>query len=172
MTALGVLVLVLVVWYSLDVDGTVESDTVSAKRQTPAEPVAKKTETPVKKEVIPFGGAVKSPAAKPEVKKETGPIGGPNVIVIQSIPPSRKDELNVLKDFFARKGIETEIIIDRNGYAILVTRQGFTENPESSGTEGYKLYQKIQQLGQVYPEETNDTKFGIKPFQDAYGYKR
>ncbi len=98
---------------------------------------------------------------------------GKNVIWIQSISPDRKDLLLPLKEFFASKGIPTEVIITpAKDYAALVTRQGFDKNPANSGTEGYKLFQKIKQLGLIYQEETSDTTWGVRPFQDIYGYKR
>ncbi len=98
---------------------------------------------------------------------------GVNVIWIQSIEMSRKDELNSLGDFFVNKGIQIEVIeIEGSDLAVLVTRDGFEDNPSSKGTEGNKLLERIKQLGTVYVEETKDTKFGLKPFQDALGYKR
>lgn len=96
---------------------------------------------------------------------------GDNVIWIQSIDYARQNELLVVRDFFASKGIPTEIIQIGN-LAVLVTKQGFENNPGSRSTEGYELLQRIKQLGSVYVQETEDTKFGVRPFQDAYGYKR
>ena len=108
-----------------------------------------------------------------EIKAPTASLPqGDNVIWIQSISAARKDELRPVAGFFEDKGILTEIIIDpASGLAVLVTKAGFEENPKKAGTEGYALLQRIKQLGPVYVEETQDTKFGIKPFQDAYGYK-
>ncbi len=103
------------------------------------------------------------------------PSRGDNVICIQSIAFDRKEELGTVTAFFRGKGIETEIIaIDSPSgrLAVLATRTGFEENPVKEGTDGYKLVQRIKQFGLVYVEETKDTKFGIKPFQDVYGYKR
>lgn len=98
---------------------------------------------------------------------------GDNVICIQSIPFDRKGELAPVAEFFKRKGIDTEIIVDRaSGNAVLATKAGFEQNPVKQGTDGYELFQRIKQLGPAYVEETADTKFGVKPFQDAYGYKR
>lgn len=97
---------------------------------------------------------------------------GSNVIVIQGITAGRKDELNVLKEYFDKKGIPTEVIMNRSGYAILVTKAGFDKSPQIPGTEGYKLLEKVRDLGESYVRETEDTKFGSKPFQDAYGYKK
>jgi hypothetical protein len=96
---------------------------------------------------------------------------GDNVIWITSIEVDRQKELVPPRDFFNSKGIPTEII-GVGDLAALVTKAGFEKNPAARGTEGYRLFQRIKQLGPVYVEETNDTKFGVKPFQDAYGYKR
>jgi len=120
-------------------------------------------------------GKNKTPQSQPETKVSTPvtpPSSGDNVVAIQGISASRRDELNVLIDYFVQNGIPTEIIIDRTGYALLVTKQGFQENPENAGTAGNELLQKIRKLGQQYSESTGDTKFGSKPFQDSYGYKR
>ena len=98
---------------------------------------------------------------------------GDNVILIQSIQIDRKSELVPLRDFFNRKGVSTEIIeIPADRLAALVTKAGFTNNPAAAGTDGYALLQRIKQLGPVYVGETEDTKFGVKPFQDAYGYNK
>lgn len=101
------------------------------------------------------------------------PSRGDNVIWIQSIAVNRKGELDSLEVFFRSKGIQTEIIeISESNLAVLVTQDGFEGNPGIEGTEGYKLLERIKQLGTVYVKETEDTKFGLKPFQDALGYKR
>ena len=111
--------------------------------------------------------------APPEKESLPLPSGGANVIWIQSIAMNRKGELNSLEVFFQSKGIQTEIIeIADSNYAVLVTQDGFESNPGTEGTEGYRLLERIKQLGAVYVEETGDTKFGLKPFQDALGYKR
>ncbi|MBC8378463.1 MAG: hypothetical protein H8E62_04740 [Planctomycetes bacterium] len=96
---------------------------------------------------------------------------GANVIVIQQILSSQKDKLSPVKAFFAGKGIETAII-ERSEYSLLVTRAGFDYNPSREGTQGYRLLLRVRQLGATYPDETGDTKFGIKPFQDAYPLKK
>jgi hypothetical protein len=96
---------------------------------------------------------------------------GDNVIWITSIEISRQNELVPLRNFFNLKGIPTEII-GVGDRAALVTQTGFERNPAARGTEGYELFLRIKQFGPVYVEETKDTKFGEKPFQDAYGYKR
>jgi hypothetical protein len=150
-----------------------------ALAENPVTP-APKTSLPVLKEQPgPVAAPVREkPVTLPPVQteKKTEPVPpatesrstGNNVIVIQGIQAGRKDELLPLKDFFAKKGIETEIMI-RNGYGLLVTKTGFAVNPESKGTPGFELMQRIKDLGLLYPQETGDTKFGLKPFQDSYG---
>lgn len=114
-----------------------------------------------------------SPRAESETPRLGGGSTGGNVIVIQSISWPRKEELRSIQTFFAEKGIQTEIIRDnKSDYALLVTTKGFKEKPENKGSDGYRLLQQIKQYGIRYPEETDDTKWGLKPFQDAYGLKR
>jgi hypothetical protein len=96
---------------------------------------------------------------------------GANVIVIQQIPPDQQDKLIPVKEYYDAKGIPT-VLIQRSGYALLVTRVGFDHNPNRAGTEGHRLIERIKQLGLAYPEATGDTKFGLRPFQDAYPLKR
>ncbi|MCE5186962.1 MAG: hypothetical protein LLF76_12630 [Planctomycetaceae bacterium] len=135
------------------------------KRQTPTSIAVQIQEPrPIKPEAPkePVRSQSKSLAAQAD------PGDGNNVIVIQGIQESRKDELLVLRDFFKKKEVPTDIIV-RNGYALLVTSQGFNVNPESEGTPGYELVRKIRTLGLAYAKETGDTKFGLKPFQDCYG---
>lgn len=111
----------------------------------------------------------------PEEGSLLGFSGGDNIICIQSIAYTRKDELGSLIEFFQRKGIATEVLaIDgpSGRLAVLVTRDGFEQNPVRQGADGYELAQRIKQLGPVYVEETKDTKFGVRPFQDIYGLKR
>jgi hypothetical protein len=109
----------------------------------------------------------------PEMKPLAPLSRGDNVIWIQSIAMSRKGELNSLEVFFRSKGIQTEIVeIADSNLAVLMTQDGFDGNPNVAGTEGYELLERIKQLGLFYVKETEDTKFGLRPFQDALGYKR
>ena len=139
---------------------------------TGSERQANSSETPVF-----FGGRTESSQPAQGETSVVPPVGklpqGDNVIWIQSIAGGRRDELKPVAAFFESKGIATEIIIDRaSGLAVLVTKAGFEENPGTRGTDGYEMLQRIKQLGLVFVEETQETKFGMKPFQDAYGYKR
>ena len=187
----AVLIVLLVVWLLSLIFGGDEP--VQPTAQQPAEPIrqtqptepvraAENTVPPVEeqkeeKKTGIFGFGKKEPK-----EEEAAPVQpaeptfessiGKNVIVIASIPGSRQNELSSLKEFFAVKGVPTEVIMNSSGYAMLVTRQGFDKNPASEGTDGYRLLQKIKQLGLVYPNETGDTKWGVRPFQEAWGYKR
>ncbi|MBL7214268.1 MAG: hypothetical protein ISS71_01180 [Phycisphaerae bacterium] len=119
-----------------------------------------------------FGG--KKASEESAVEKQPAqptPYQGPNVIVIQQIPPDQQDKLLPVQEYYNAKGIATEMI-QRSGYTLLVTKAGFDYDPKRQGTDGYRLLQRIRQLGLTYPEATGDTKFGLRPFQDAYGYKR
>lgn len=192
----GILVLVLILWLgSLIFRGSDTIDPAGARQQTgqsgqvelsgtneePREPsgAVEKTQEPEpekKPGIFSFGR--KDPEKAEETKepeKQAEPVYestiGKNVIVIQSIAESRKEIMEPLKDYFDSKGVPTEIIMN-NGDALLVTRQGFDKNPAGPGTEGYKLLQKVKQLGLLYPQETGDTKWGVRPFQEAWGLKR
>ena len=83
----------------------------------------------------------------------------------------QKPIMNYIVDFYCSK-LKLIIEIDGSNLAVLVTQDGFEGNPGIEGTEGYELLERIKRLGPVYVRETEDTKFGVKPFQDAYGYKR
>ncbi len=120
-----------------------------------------------------FGFGKKKTDDKPDVQEnsqETLPAGA-NVIVIQQIPSSQKEKLASVQEYFNARGVTT-VMMERSGYGLLVTKAGFDYNPNREGTEGYRLMQRIKQLGLAYPDETGDTKFGIKPFQDAYPLKK
>jgi len=125
------------------------------ERQSPQETAAARTETV-------------QPTQTPAVST---PSTGNNVIVIQGIATARENELLSVQEFFARHGIETEIIRGGNNYSRLVTKGRF-ENPNRPGTDGYEMRMKIRNVGKRYPAETGDTKFGTEPFQDAYGLLR
>ncbi|MEN8127063.1 MAG: hypothetical protein ABFR90_04565 [Planctomycetota bacterium] len=169
----GIALLIVVIWFvaalmNREPSELPESSTVPGFKTETAE--LKGRESVQKREALPEWTGQTDPeneVPSPAVSK------GANVIWIQSIDPERKDELVPIAEFFERKGVATEIIAHRDtGDAILVTKAGFEENPVKKGTDGYKLLQRIKQLGIVYAEETKDTKFGVKPFQDALGYKR
>jgi hypothetical protein len=171
---LGVAVVVLVVfWTGKALIGLIPARTPAdntlagqpAESTTPVEP------RPVVQQQTP---PVVNPAPTEPVRPAPTPVvtrTGDNVIVIQNIATPRENELLPVRDFFARNGISTEIIRGSNNYSRLVTRDRF-ENPNRPGTDGYEIRTRIKALGKRYPTETGDTKFGIEPFQDAYGMLR
>ena len=148
-------------------------------QKTPAADIVPEESEQAKKKfsLLGIGGrdASDSVGSASAEKESLLPSMGNNVICLQSIAFDRKEELGTLAEFFRGKGRETEIIaVDSPSgrLAVLATKAGFEENPVKEGTDGYKLVQRIKQLGPVYVEETKDTKFGVKPFQDVYGRKR
>lgn len=181
-----ILVLVLGIWlgaaYFEGKQQVAEQSAEDPKVAEPIEPVAKTAlpiiRTPVRRDEpqAPVRPAELPPVVtepKPQVapvSPEVNPPAGNNVIVIQGIEPERKDLLLPLKDFFLKKGIQTEVIVS-DSRGLLVTSEKFETNPESRATPGYELLQQIKAAGLLYPKETGDTKFGIKPFQDCYGLK-
>jgi hypothetical protein len=102
----------------------------------------------------------KSESAVSEPKKN-------NRIVIKSYPLS--SHLEPAKQYFADKGIETEIRKSGDAY-LLVTKEKY-DNPERPGTDGYAAKQKIIELGAQYKAPQGFDQFGTKPFHDAYGMK-
>jgi len=90
-----------------------------------------------------------------------------NRIVIKSYPLS--SHLEPAKQYFADKGIETEIRKSGDAY-LLVTKEKY-DNPERPGTDGYAAKQKIIELGAQYKAPQGFDQFGTKPFHDAYGMK-
>ena len=170
------IVLLLGVWISRILKGSDEIQPVEplVPQQTPAVVQSQSPEKTVpekQKDDSGFFGLRQKKAETPVQPKKPAVSTGANVIVIQQIASSQKDKLNPVKAFFSKKGVETEII-ERSEYSLLVTRAGFDYNPSREGTEGYRLLQRIRQLGAAYPDETGDTKFGSKPFQDAYPLKK
>ncbi|HDS84432.1 MAG TPA: hypothetical protein ENN97_04470 [Phycisphaerales bacterium] len=134
---------------------TTERQSAPVERQSPQETAAARTET----------------VQPPQTPAVSTPSTGNNVIVIQGITTARENELLSVQEFFARHGIETEIIRGGNNYSRLVTKGRF-ENPNRPGTDGYEMRMRIRNIGKRYPAETGDTKFGAEPFQDAYGLLR
>ena len=175
--AASIVILSLGIWL-ISLIGTGQSPNPESQGTSIANIVPEENEQAKKKFRLPgFGSGDSSDlvnSASSEKESLLSPQSrGDNVIWIQSIAVNRKGELDSLEVFFRSKGIQTEIIeISESNLAVLVTQDGFEGNPGIEGTEGYKLLERIKQLGTVYVKETEDTKFGLKPFQDALGYKR
>jgi hypothetical protein len=91
--------------------------------------------------------------------------GSNNRIVIQTWRV--KEQLEPVKEYFARCGIETEIISEGDWY-YLVTKEKY-DNPDKPGTNGHAVRQRIIELGAKYEPLQGSASFGPQPFHDAYG---
>ncbi len=176
-----VVIVLFVIWLVIRPDSQPEppvSDTiggtVSPQQSLQQAPVEEQKQTQKDQNSGFFGFGGKKNDQQTEPKPEpAGPSAEPgqNVIVIQQIHPQQQDKLLPVQKYYADHGIPTELI-QRSGYSLLVTRTGFDHNPNREGSEGYRLMERIRQLGLVYPDKTGDTKFGLRPFQDAYALKK
>jgi hypothetical protein len=122
------------------------------KEAAPAEPV---------KNIPP---AVQKPVVQKPLVVDTK---GNNRIVIQTWRV--KEQLEPVKEYFTKCGIETEIINEGDWY-YLVTKNKY-DNPDKAGTTGYAEKQKIIELGAKYEPPPGSASFGPQPFHDAYGKK-
>jgi hypothetical protein len=117
----------------------------------------------------------KAEPAREEPIKKTSPVvqkpaaadakGSNNRIVIQTW--RLKAQLEPVKEYFAKCGVETEIINEGDWY-YLVTKEKY-DNPDKPGTNGYAVKQKIIELGAKYVPPAGSAIFGPQPFHDAYG---
>jgi hypothetical protein len=92
---------------------------------------------------------------------------GNNVIVLAQYKASA--DLVPVKEFFEKNGIPTEIVLEGSTY-FLQTKNTY-DNPDKSGTEGYKIKQRIITLGKGYKAPAGYETFLPKLFSDAYGRK-
>ncbi len=124
-------------------------------RVSNAEKIAKKPTTrpaqpiPAKK-VVP---------AKPKVS-----TGNNHIVIIQH---SSSRDLGPVQKYFAKAGIETEIVKIGSSY-FLRTKNKY-QNPSKSGTDGYKAKAQIMKWGANYKTPEGYANFGKKPFQGVYG---
>ena len=90
---------------------------------------------------------------------------GNNVIVL--VEYHSPADLGPVQAHFEEHGITTEIRM-RNGRYFLQTVDRF-DNPNRSGTDGYKAKQKIIEIGKKYKAPTGYETFAKHLFSDAYG---
>jgi len=107
--------------------------------------------------------AAKAPEPEPEPVNPTGT----NVIVL--VQYDRLADLSPVQDHFARHGIET-VIVPEGGRYFLQTKNLF-DNPERPGTDGYKMKQRIIEVGKSYKAPPGNETFASRLFSDAYGKK-
>jgi len=102
---------------------------------------------------------------KPEIEKVIST--GDNAIVI--VAYTKKNDLLPVQEYFKANGIETVIVQDGSYYYVISKDRFDTVN--KAGTEGYRLKQKIKQVGANYKAPAGFERFASKPFQDVYGKK-
>jgi hypothetical protein len=146
-----------------------KTDPIPAKQETPAAPV-QVTEKPA----TDTGGTATVPAKQ-----------GDHVIVLAQ--HQQQKALEAAQKYFAQNGIATDVIdvatlragLNSRGVNtnVLGTRGGYMlvsdlcDNPENPGTEGYKLKQRIKEVGRGYKAPAGLESFAPKYFSDAYGMK-
>jgi hypothetical protein len=103
--------------------------------------------------------------AEPVIPKSTGN----NVIILQQF--GAREDLRPVQAHFEEYGIETEIVME-NGSYFLRTKNRY-DNPRTPGTDGYKVLQKIIEVGPKYKGKAppNYETFAPRFFTDAYGKK-
>jgi len=92
---------------------------------------------------------------------------GSNRIVIQTFP--RKDDLVPVQQYFASKGIATEIRKIRDRYYLVTTNR--YDNPGKPGSDGYAARARIIEIGAGYKAPEGLESFAPRLFSDAYGMK-
>jgi len=94
---------------------------------------------------------------------------GNNVIILTQY--GARADLIPVQEFFARRGVELDIVLE-NGRYFLQTKNTF-DNPNNTGTDGYKMKQIITKIGAAYKNEAPEgyEKFAPHYFSDAYGKK-
>jgi hypothetical protein len=138
----------------------------SAPAQQPIVPVkqaeSSKAQIPaaVRNQLQKQAESVQSQTPKPAVK-------GDHIIVIATY--TKPDDLTPVAAYFRQNGIETDVL-KQGSYYQLVTKERF-ENPERSGTDGYRMKQNIKRIGANYKAPSGYERFSSTPFQDAYGKK-
>jgi hypothetical protein len=108
------------------------------------------------------------PVAAVKPQESAKPAGtGDHVIVI--VAYTKQEDLAPVAAYFKQNGIETEVL-RQGSYYLLTTKDRF-ENPEKTGTDGYRMKQTIKRVGANYKAPGGYEKFSSTPFQDAYGKK-
>lgn len=160
---LFVILLVLVVFRLGQLKQSIADSATKIEKNNPDAPLGQENSagqgqnTDIKGKIPPSGEKTEAVESK-----------GNNRIVIQTY--QLKAHLVPVQQYFARFGIETEIIPIDNQWG-LVTKDKYEENPKRPGTDGYLAKQKIIELGAEYKAPQGYETFGAKSFQTAYGMK-
>jgi hypothetical protein len=140
----------------------------AAVQQTKPAPLE---ETPKPQPKVQLPAAIQSQLqkqAEAEKPQSPKPVGtGDHIIVIAAY--TKQDDLTPVGAYFRQNGIETDVI-KQGSYYLLVTKQRF-ENPEKTGTDGYRMKQTIKRIGGTYKAPSGYERFSSTPFQDVYGKK-
>jgi hypothetical protein len=117
---------------------------------------------------------IQKPAVAEDISprsKEVGPAEPISNNVIVLVEYKARADLEPVQKHFAQYGIETEIIMEGGRY-LLVTK-GRYDNPEKAGTDGYKVKQRIIEVGALYKGKApaGYETFAPNFFKDAYGKK-
>ena len=104
-----------------------------------------------------------------EVKSTQPTSTGNNVIVL--VQYEARADLVPVQAHFAEYGIDTEIMMESGRY-FLQTKNRY-DNPGTPGTDGYKVKQKIIEVGAKYKGKAPPSFETFAPnfFSDAYGKK-
>jgi len=110
-----------------------------------------------------------SPGPQAAKEMEAGPVNptGTNVIVLVEF--GRLADLGPVQAHFTEHGIDT-VIVPEGGRYFLQTKNLY-DNPEKPGTDGYKVKQRIVEVGKTYKAPAGYETFAARLFSDAYGKK-
>jgi len=138
------------------------SGAMSRPGQKPAEPRQKGTTAKQAIASNPRTASAKNQATASSSSKN-------NVIVLAQY--KRRADLVPVQAHFAQHGIETEIV-NWGGHYFLITKERY-DNPARPGTDGYKIRQKIAEIGAKYKGKAPQGYETFAPhfFSDAYGKK-
>jgi len=78
-------------------------------------------------------------------------------------------DVEEVRTYLDKAGLNTRVLGSRRGY-LLVTEEWY-DNPESSGTNGFKVKQQIIEIGKSYRNAPGSNVFAPRYFSDAYGMR-
>ncbi len=165
---LGLIVLVLAAFWLYQAYYPTDQRAISTAVETPQ---IKRT-TPMEQETADIReppAPVEDSTLPDEVKPTPPKSTGNNVIVLVEF--GARADLVPVRAHFAEYGIDTEIVMENRHY-FLQTKNRY-DNPGTPGTDGYKVKQKIIEVGAKYKGKAPPTFETFAPnfFSDAYGKK-
>jgi len=144
--------------------------------------------------------AVPTKASRPQTETPVGSARAPEPVPLQASQPSQgdhwivlaqhrqKNDLDEVQKYFAQNGIDLIVLavadvrkafaergLDAarlpSGEGYLLVTNGLFSNPERSGTDGYRMKQKITEVGKGYKAPSGKESFAPNYFSDAYPMK-